>query len=131
MYLITCWEIHLVFSLALFRVVLLTLLINKPDPSRDLTILMISFIFLFEIITVVTLDPNIFFWIAASVTDTVAIKTNGIKTQVNYNLCGKLFSSLESPITVDKSFRVTAVTVLLSYELDNFMLKVLYWVILD
>ena len=92
---------------------------------------MISFIFLFEIITVVTLDPNIFFWIAASVTDTVAIKTNGIKTQVNYNLCGKLFSSLESPITVDKSFRVTAVTVLLSYELDNFMLKVLYWVILD
>ena len=98
---------------------------------------MISFIFLFEIITVVTPDPNIFFWIAASVTDAVAIKTNGIKAKVNYNLCGKLFSSLESPITVDKSFRVTAVTVfisdfnLLSCELDNIMLKVLYWVILD
>ena len=29
---------------------------------------------------------------------------------VNNNLCGKLFSSLESPTTIDESFKVTSVS---------------------
>ena len=55
---------------------------------------------------------------------------------VNNNLCRKLVSSLESPATFDGRFKVTAVPFfipdfnLLSYELEKFTFKVLYWVIL-
>ena len=55
---------------------------------------------------------------------------------VNYNSCGKLVSSLESPIKFDESFKVTLVLLfipdfnLLRSELDNFTYKMLYWVIL-
>ena len=55
---------------------------------------------------------------------------------VNNNLCGKLFSSLESPTTLDEISKVASVPFfipdfnLLSCELNNFMFKVLYWVIL-
>ena len=51
---------------------------------------------------------------------------------VNKNLCGKLFSSLESPTAFDERFKVTSVPFfvtdlnLLSCELDNFTFKVLY-----
>ena len=51
---------------------------------------------------------------------------------VNNNLCEKLVSSLEFPITFDKRFKATSVLFFildfyfLSYELDNFTLKVLY-----
>ena len=41
---------------------------------------MISFISSFEIINVVTPDPNIFLWIAASVADADVVNPNGIKT---------------------------------------------------
>ena len=46
---------------ASFLIVSLTPFIYKPDSSRDLTIFMISFIYLFEIINVVISDPNIFY----------------------------------------------------------------------
>ena len=55
---------------------------------------------------------------------------------VNKNLCGKLFSSLESPKVFDGIFKVTSVLffipdfVLLSYELNNFTFKALYRIIL-
>ena len=55
---------------------------------------------------------------------------------VNNNLCGKLFSSLESPKTFEESLKVTLVPFfiadfnLLSCEFDNFTFKVLYWDIL-
>ena len=39
-----------------------------------------QFIFSFEYITVIKPDPNIFFCIAASVGDVVAVNPNGIKT---------------------------------------------------
>ena len=48
---------------------------------------------------------------------------------VNNNLCGKLISSLEPPVTFDESFKVTSARLfipyfnLLSCELDNFTLK--------
>ena len=50
---------------------------------------------------------------------------------VNNNLCGKLFSSLESQSTFDEIFRVTSALFFianfnLSCELDNFTFKVLY-----
>ena len=54
---------------------------------------------------------------------------------VNNNLCGKLFSSLESPAIFDGRFKVTFVPFfivvfnLLSCELDNFTFNMLYWVI--
>ena len=53
--------------------------INKPDTSKDLTIFLISFISLFEMINVVTQDLNIFLQIAASVADTAAVNPKGIK----------------------------------------------------
>ena len=55
---------------------------------------------------------------------------------VNNNLCGKLFSSVESPITFDEWFKFTLVPYFipdfnqLGYELDNFTFIVLHWVIL-
>ena len=51
---------------------------------------------------------------------------------VNNNLCGKLFSSLESPATCGEIFKVTSLPFfipdfnLLSCELDNLTCKVLY-----
>ena len=50
---------------------------------------------------------------------------------VKYNLCGKLVSSLEVPITFDERFKVTLVPFsnLLSCELYNLTFKVIYWVI--
>ena len=51
---------------------------------------------------------------------------------VNNNLCGKLFSSVESPTTPDESFKVTSVPFfgpdfnLLSCEFDSFIFEVLY-----
>ena len=41
---------------------------------------MISFIPSFEIINFALPDPNIFFWLVASVADSVAFDPNGIKT---------------------------------------------------
>ena len=75
-------------SFASFVIVLLTPFISKPDYSRDLTIFMISFISLFEIINVVhfakskgcVADQNIFSWIGASAVDAAAVNPNGIKT---------------------------------------------------
>ena len=102
---------------------------------------MISFISLFEIISVVILDPKTFLWVAASVAgaagcnwifenfilfDEAFAKNLQILEAyvlVNNNLCGKLFSSLESPTAFDQSFKVTSVPCsildfnLLSYEL--------------
>ena len=55
---------------------------------------------------------------------------------VNSHLYDELFKSLESRTAFDESFKVTSVTFfitnfnLLSSELDNFILKMLYWVIL-
>ena len=46
---------------ASFLIVSLTPFIYKPDSSRDLTIFMISFIYLFEIINVVISNPNVFY----------------------------------------------------------------------
>ena len=63
---------------ASFLIVSVTLFINKPDSSSDLTIFII-FIFSFEIISVVTPDPNVFLWIAASVVDAAAVNPNSIK----------------------------------------------------
>ena len=52
---------------------------------------------------------------------------------INNNLQGKLFSTLEFPIKFDERFQVTTVSFviadfnLLSYELGNFTLNMLYW----
>ena len=63
--------------------------VNKPDSLRDLIIFMILFISSLEIINVVLLDPNIFFfffWIAASVADAAAVDPNGIKMLLAHGL---------------------------------------------
>ena len=52
---------------------------NKSDSLSNLIIIIRSFIFSSKII-VVTPDPNIFLWIAASVTDAAAVNPNGNKT---------------------------------------------------
>ena len=50
-------------------------------------------------------------------------------------MCGKLTSSLELPSTFDERFKGTSVPLfipdfnLLSFELDNFTLKVLYFIL--
>ena len=47
---------------------------------------MISFISSLKIINVVSPDPNIFLWIAASVADTAPVNPNGIKTFLAHSL---------------------------------------------
>ena len=69
-------------SFASFLILSLTHFINKPDSY--LTIFIISFIWLLEIINFVLPDPNINLWIAASVADAVAVNPNGIKTALTY-----------------------------------------------
>ena len=64
---------------ASFLVVSLTRFINKPDSSSDLTVFIISFNSSFEIITVVTPDPNIFSLIAAYAADADAVNPNDTK----------------------------------------------------
>ena len=66
-------------SFALFLIVLLTYFINKPDSPSDLIVFVILFISSLEIVNVVLPDPNIFLWIAASVSDATAVNPNGIK----------------------------------------------------
>ena len=58
---------------------------NKPDSSRNLTILIISSISLFEIIIVVVKgllfpDPNIFLCITPSAAYAAAVNSRGIET---------------------------------------------------
>ena len=63
-----------------------------------------------------------------------ALRSLEICVLVNHSLCGKLFSSLESPTAFDERFKVTSVLFfildfnLLSCELENFTFQVLYWV---
>ena len=64
-------------SLTSFLIASLTPFINKPDSSSYLTICVISFIPLFEIINVVLPDPKIFLWIPASVAAAAAVNPIG------------------------------------------------------
>ena len=180
------------YSFVSFSIVSLIPFINKLASSRDLIIIMRSFISSFVIISLVLPDPKIFFWIVASVADADTLSLNGIeallangfivffikgelvfsnrpkilprnpldchilerwafdnfildrkpfakvlwslKTCVvaNYNLCGKLISSLESPNKFDKRFKVTVMPFfipdfnLLICKLEKFTFKVLY-----
>ena len=150
-------------SFALFLIVSLTPFINNPDCSRDLTIPMISIISSLESINVVVLDPNqgnpvssngpkslpknrpdypILYncvfdnFILAVELFSKALQSFATCLLFNNNLCGKLFSLLESTTTFDEIFKVTSAPFfipdfnLLSCELDNLTFKVLYWVIL-
>ena len=57
---------------------------NKPDSSKDFTILMISLISSFDTNNTVLLWPdlNIFLWIPASVADATAVNPKGIKIRL-------------------------------------------------
>ena len=55
---------------------------NRPESSRDFTILIMSYISLFDIISVVVLlwpDPNIFLCIPASAADAAAVNPKELK----------------------------------------------------
>ena len=71
-----------VSSLASFWIVSLTPFNNNPKSSRYLTLLIMSFISSFDIISPVVLwpDPKIFLCIPASAADAAAVNPNGIKT---------------------------------------------------
>ena len=73
-------------SFASCLIVSVTLFINKPHSSGDLTIFIKSFISSFEIINAAVPDPNNFLWINASVSDATADNPNGIKTLFAYVL---------------------------------------------
>ena len=73
-----------------------------------------------------------FYFILVDKTFAKALRSFETCVLVSNNLCGKLFSLLESPITFEGIFKVTSVPFfilnfsLLSCELDNYTLKVLY-----
>ena len=58
--------------------------IKKTDASMDLTIFIISLIFSFETISVVWPYPNLFFWIAVSVTNAAAVTKNGCQLKTYF-----------------------------------------------
>ena len=68
------------YSFSSFLIVSLTPFINKPDSSGDLTICIISSIYLFEITHAIVPDWKVFSWIATSVAEAAAVNPNGIKT---------------------------------------------------
>ena len=70
------------FSLFLssFSFALLASFLNKPDSSRDLPILMIPFVFSFEIFSVAIPSPNVFLLTAASIAVVSVVNRNSIKT---------------------------------------------------
>ena len=78
-------------SFASLSIVSLTPFIKKATFSRDLTIFMISLVSSFGIISVVTPDPKIFFWLAAFVADAAAVSPYGIKTLLAHGLSTFLF----------------------------------------
>ena len=53
---------------------------NKPESSRDVSILIMSSITLFDIISVAWPDSKIFLCIPASAADATAVNPNGVKT---------------------------------------------------
>ena len=67
-------------SLASFWIVSLTPFNNKPESSTDLTILTMSYISSFDIISIVVPDLKIVLCIPASAADVAAVNLNGIKT---------------------------------------------------
>ena len=67
------------FFIVSFFIISLTRFISKPDSSRDLTIFLVAYIYLVEIIRAVVPDPKILFWIAASVTGAANVKPNRTK----------------------------------------------------
>ena len=67
-------------SFASFWSVSVTPFNNKPESSRDFTILIMSSISLFDIISFLSPDPNIFLCIFASAAGDAAINPKGIKT---------------------------------------------------
>ena len=67
-------------SFASFWTVSVTPFNNKPESSRDFTILIMSSISLFDLISVVSPDPNIFLCISASAAGDAAVNPKGIKT---------------------------------------------------
>ena len=66
--------------LASVYIVSLTPFNNKPESSRELTMLIKFFISSFDIISVVVPDPKIFLSIPASAANTAAVSPNRIKT---------------------------------------------------
>ena len=52
--------------------------INKPDSSSDLTVLIISYVCSFKIVSVEKPEPNIFLLIAACVAGAAAVNPNAI-----------------------------------------------------
>ena len=53
---------------------------NKPESSKDVTVFIISFISLFDLINFVAPEPKFLFWITASAIDVTAVNHYGIKT---------------------------------------------------
>ena len=98
--------------------------INKTDFSRELTILMTSFISSFEIINVVIPDPNIFLYIAASVPDAAAINPNGIKTLLANGFNTFLLTAIQFLVMVLKFYpKILLIFLLYATEyFNNFIL---------
>ena len=98
--------------------------IYKPNSSRDLAIFTISFISSFEIISVVTSDPNVFLWIAATVADAAAVNPNGIKTPLANSL--STFPIKDNPVLSSGPKRLSRNPpnglILCSWVFDNFVL---------
>ena len=109
---------------ASFLIVLLTSFINKPDSSSDLTIFIISIISSLKVINVVTHDPNIFLWIAASAADTAVVNPYGIKTLASSGL-STLFIKVNPAFSNDpKSLPKNPphYPILCNWVFDNFIL---------
>ena len=71
---------------------------NKSESSRDLTILVMSFISSFDIVIIVLLlyegrwlDPKIFWCIPASAADAIAVNPKGIQTHLANGLISFFF----------------------------------------
>ena len=109
--------------------------VNFPVKRNQFLVLVLKF-FLKILLIILFYGINFNSFILADELYSKALRSLQTCLLVNITLCVKLYSSLKLPITFDEIFRVHSVPFfildlnLLSCELDDFMLKVLYLVIL-
>ena len=106
-------------------IVLLMTFVNKPNYLRDLTVFIIPFISLSEIINFVISHPKkFFFWIATSVVDAAAVNRNGFKT-LSFNSCSTFFLKDKPVFSNDPKSLATNLpdcSILCNWVFDSFML---------
>ena len=99
-------------SFVLFSILLVTIYVNSPGSSGDLTIFLMSFISLFDITIAVVPDPTIFILLYDSAVKAATVDPDGINTLFangwsTFYINGKpAFNNVPRSLSTNKSTRL-------------------------